>query len=157
MHQRRGGEGGRPTDTCCFPFFFSFSSMHAIPLLSSWGWSFFSSAVNTKTVCIQVMKSSVSFAPEYNWALLYHKHRNGKKIRKNLIDKSILSSFLLIRPGYVCYEPFMICLHEMLWLQSSTYGQSYSLDKTLLTRRNKEKLALGLVTRKFRRMGQVLG
>lgn len=45
----------------------------------------------------------------------------------------------------------------MLGLQNSTYEQLYSLGKTLLTMRNKERLGLGLVTRKFRRMGQVLG
>lgn len=50
------------------------------------GMAFFSSAVNTRTVCIQVMKSSGRFATEYNWALLHHKHRNGKNIRKKLID-----------------------------------------------------------------------
>lgn len=67
------------------------------------GYGLFSSAGNTKTVCIQVTKSSVSFATEYDTAPLHHKHRDGKKIRKKFIDKSILSSFLVIHPGYVCY------------------------------------------------------
>jgi len=58
--------------------------------------------VNRKTVWLQGTESSASFAIECNRALLYPKHKAGKKIRKKFTDESILSYFPLIHPGYLC-------------------------------------------------------
>lgn len=82
MHKRRGGGGGGQQAHGAFPFAFPSLPCMLFPCWAA-GYGLFSSAVNTKTVCIQVTKSSVSFATEYNWALSHHKYRNGKKIRKN--------------------------------------------------------------------------